>query len=122
MNSTCPICKHRFTIREQNRLFALWGARQPASCPECRTMLMWERNSWRRFIFGGLLSGIFGGICLHPLLAWLLGPDSMNMSSSYWESSPVRAILITSAAFAVTGVAVLFSGLLKLRLLKHDNS
>jgi hypothetical protein len=85
-------------------------------------MLIWERNSCRRFIFGGLLGAIFGGICLHPLLAWVFGPDSMNMSSSYWESWPVRATLITSAALAAAGLAVLLSGFVKLRLVTHENS
>src|SRR5947209_1181962 len=113
MNSTCPICKHRFTARERNRLFTMWGGRKPASCPDCGAMLIWERTSSSRFTFGCLVGAVFGGICLHPMLVWLLGRDSMNMNSSYWDSWPVRAIVITSAVFAVTGLAVLLSGLLK---------
>ena len=48
MNSTCPVCRCRFSRRERGRLFGggPWTSRA-AACPQCGTLLRWTAWAWR---------------------------------------------------------------------------
>lgn len=112
MNSKCPVCSHRFRFGERKRFVTWHFSRRAAACPDCHTILVWERTPFVRFVTGMLLVSVFDGIALGVSLFQFLSGKS-------WEALPAafRFIQIGSLLVAGGALAVMLLGVLRFHLL-----
>jgi hypothetical protein len=47
---TCPICSHRFELRELSLFLTRWGGRKDATCPQCQTTLRLTPEPYRALV------------------------------------------------------------------------
>ena len=125
MNSRCPNCNHRFRYGERKRFLTWHLSRRPSPCPNCRTILAWERKAHLRLWIGLFLLTVFDGILLGaslaPQIGILLGFSSPeSVLDPYWHSWTVRVTEIISLVLTVAAFALMLSGFLKYRLIRYN--
>lgn len=88
-------------------------------------MLTLERRAHLRLCTGLLLTAIFDGVllgaCFAPQVGVLFGfsnPESVH--DSYWDSWFVRAIEIVFLVLTLGAFTLMFSGVVRCRLIRYD--
>ena len=125
MNCSCPACDHYFRKGEKKQFLTWHLSRRLVPCPECGATLAWERKAhlrlwtgvWLVAIFDGLL---FGSMFAPQIVSLLGGVATAPANNSYWNSWAVRATTTGALIFAIASFALMLSGFIKYRLIRHD--
>ncbi len=100
MNKKCPKCACRLARPEVRRLTTWRWTRRAVGCPNCGTLLLWERRSYLRFSSGLCLAGISAallfGVLLAPCVRGLLGrgPAVSVLEAVTVPADPIQVVLL----------------------------